>query len=214
MPIVFCFIPDDIALKPSADSIARLLSFMIESEYVDNDSVYLDIAYESGHHRPGASTATTVDAAAAVLKESDEAELSDYCIENIRGTAKIPLLFENANQKNLSLVGWLAVRVFEQPYPLFDSTEDYTIKCSYCGHEANQRLWQAQGSMRTCPSCGQADEMHLLDFFPKVEFARFVLEISELVFLDSPPRLAPGHEFLPKLQETLGAELKPVWYEM
>jgi len=214
MPVVFCFIPDDPAFKPSAASVAAVLKFMLDGQYIDNDDVYLDIAYENGHHRPGASQPTTVDAAAAVLEESDEIELTSYAVENIRGSEKVPPLFENCNQKNRSLVGWLAVRVSDVPYPLFDSGTDYSIRCSYCGRVANQREWPAESSMRTCPACGQADQMHLLDFIPKVEFARFVLEISELVFDDTPPRLAESTDFAVRLQELLGTELKPVWYEM
>ena len=214
MPTVFCLIPQDASFKPRTDSVAGLLRFLLEQEFVDNDEVYLDIAYENGHHRPGASTLTTVENAASELERCDDLEVTDFFVENVRGTAKIPQLFENADQKNLSLVGWLAVRVFDEPYPIFSSDAEYKIRCGFCGRESDLRDWGRQDKLRCCPACGQCEELDKLDFSPKVEFARFILEISELVFSEPIPRLKPDTDLPAKLQEIIGAELRPIWYEM
>jgi len=214
MPVAFCFIPDERSLKPAAADVAKLLKFLLDDDYVDNEKVYLDIAYENGHHRPGASDMITLADAAGVLEQSDDAELRNFFVENIRGTAKIPQLFENCDQKNLALMGWLAVRVFEEPYPIIGSEVEYSIRCAFCGMQSRQQQWGCEGDLRRCPACEKAEEMYLLDFSPKVEFARFVLEITELDFTDTPPRLKPDSQFLSLLEDALGADMKPAWYEM
>ena len=214
MPIVFCLIPQDASFKPRAAAVAALVRLLLDQEFIDNDEVYLDVAYENGHHRPGVTDMITVEAAAAELEKCDDLAVTDFFVENIRGTARIPQLFENSDQKNRSLVGWLAVRVFDEPYPMFSSATEYSVRCGFCGHEAGVREWGCQGKLFRCPACGQCDELHNLDFSPAVEFARFVLEISELVFTDDIPRLKPDAELAAKLQEILGAELRPIWYEM
>jgi len=214
MPTVFCLIPEDRTFKPRAADVAAALEFMLEQEYIDNDEVYLSVAYEGGRHRPGASDLITVESAAAELRKADDLELTDFFVENIRGTSKIPQLFENTDQKNLSLVGWLAVRAFEQPYPIFASNEHYLIACSACGRQAPQERWQQVNGLRRCPACEELEELHNLQFLPPVEFSRFIIEISELIFTDQPPRLKPETEFIDKLQDILGAPLKAISYEM
>ena len=214
MPTVFCLIPQDRTFKPRAADVAAVLTFLLDQEYIDNDDVYLDIAYEDGHHRPGASDMITVETVAGELAQADDIELTDFFVENIRGTARIPQLFENSDQKNLSLVGWLAVRIFEQPYPIFASDERYLIRCAACGRQAAQDEWSQQGTLRRCPACDELEELHQLQFSPAVEFARFILEISELVFTDGQPRLKPEIELVEKLQDILGTPLKAISYQM
>jgi len=214
MPTVFCLIPQDRTFKPRAADVAATLEFLLEQEFIDNDEVYLDIAYENGRHRPGASDLITVEAAAAELRRADDIELTDFLVENIRGTSKIPQLFENADQKNLSLAGWLAVRAFELPYPIFDSNARYIITCSACGRPAPQEQWDQVNGLRRCPACGELEELHQLQFTPPVEFSRFIIEISELIFTDASPRLKPEIELVDKLQDILGTALKAISYEM
>jgi len=71
-----------------------------------------------------------------------------------------------------------------------------------------------KGSLCRCPGCGRLEEMHALDFRPPVEFARFALEISELVFTDAPPRLDPHAKLIREIANILGCELKPTWYRI
>ncbi|NQT19066.1 MAG: hypothetical protein HQ592_05125, partial [Planctomycetes bacterium] len=141
MEIVFSLIPEDKFFKPAAGDVATLLKTLLIDEYIDDEEVYLDVGYESGHHRPGASTLTTVVKAAAALEECDDRELADFSVENIRGTSKIPELFENCDQQNLSLMGWLAVRVFENAYPILDSDVERSVVCTFCGREASHQQW-------------------------------------------------------------------------
>jgi len=214
MEIVFCLIPEDKFFKPAVADVARILRLLLTEEYIDNEEVYLDIAYENGHHRAGASDMTTVADAVAELEAADDLELIGFSVENIRGTGKIPEIFENCDRRNLSLMGWLAARVFEDPYPILDSQEEYTISCAFCGREARQEEWTSAGNLWRCPECERLEEMHALDFSPRVEFARFIFEISELVFTQTPPRVNPHEKLIDEMAEILGCELKPIWYRM
>jgi len=214
MEMVFCLIPEDKFFKPAAADVAGVLKLLLAEDYIDNDEVYLDLAYENGHHRPGASDMTTVADAAAALEEADDLELTDFTLENIRGTSRIPELFENCDRKNLSLMGWLAIRVFEQTYPLLDSEEEHKIRCGFCGHETDQQEWTGRGRLWRCPACDRLEEMHALHFSPPVEFARLIIEISDLPFTEAPPRLKQDEEFMEEIGDILGCELKPVWYRM
>lgn len=212
MEIVFSLIPKDKFFKPAAGDVATLLKMLLMEDYIDNEEVYLDIGYDNGHHRPGASTMTSIEKAAAVLAECDDAELTDFSVESIRGTSKMPKLFENCDHQNLSLTGWLAVRVFENAYPILDSEAERTIACGFCGRESGQQQWSSKDDLWRCPGCSQLEEMHALDFRPPVEFARFVLEISELVFTEAPPRVDPDAKLIDEIAAILGCDLKPVWY--
>ena len=214
MEIVFCITPEDRFFKPAAADVAGILKLLVTEDYVDNDDVYLDIAYDNGHHRPGASDMTTVADVVAELEGADDLELTDFSVENIRGTNRIPELFENCDQKNLSLMGWLAVRVFEEAYPLLDSEEGHRIRCGFCGHEMDQQEWTAEDRLWRCPACDRLEEMHALDFSPPVEFARLIIEISDLAFTEAPPLLKQDNEFMGEIGGILGCELKPVWYRM
>ena len=214
MEIVFCLIPEDRSFKPAVSDVAELLRFLLENDYIDNEDVYLDIAYDSGHHRTGTSDTITAEDAAAELQAGDDIEINDFSIENIRGTSRVPELFENCNQKNQSLTGWLAIRVFEEPYPILDTEEDYSVRCGFCGHEANHKQWAAEGTLWRCPACDSIEDMQALDFSPAVEFARFILEISELVFTDFPPQPGPCTPLTQQVGKILGCELKPVWYRI
>ena len=212
--IVVCLIPENPTFKPAAADVAQLLRVLVRADYADNDEVYLDIGFENGHHLPGASTMITMEHAAEELEKQDDATLAGFSVENIRGTSKIPNQFENCDQRNLSLMGWLAVRVFEEPYPIFDLEKDYWIACDQCGHQGGQAEWTADGSLRRCPQCGHGSDLIRLDFHPPVDFARFIFEVSELVFNESPPLLLPGSSLKGEAEGALGCDLKMVWYRM
>jgi len=212
--IVVCLIPEDPSFKPAAADVAHLLRVLVRADYVDNDEVYLDIAFETGHHLPGASTMTTLENAADKLEQQDDALLAGFSIENIRGTSKIPDQFENCDQRNLSLMGWMALRVFEEAYPIFDSEEDYWVTCASCGHQASQSEWASDGRLWRCPRCEHGADLVALDFYPRVDFARFIFEVSELVFTGTPPRLVPNADLKAEIEGALGCDLKMVWYRM
>ena len=214
MEIVLSLIPEDRYFKPAAGDVAGLLKMLLMEEYIDNEEVYLDVGYDSGHHRPGASTMTSIEKAAAVLENCDDAEVTDFSIESIRGTSSVPDLFENCDHQNLSLMGWLAVRVFENAYPILDLEAERTVMCAFCGRESGQQQWSSKDDLWRCPGCGQLEEMHALDFRPPIEFARFVLEISELVFTEMPPRLERAASLIDEIGDILGCDLKPVWYRI
>jgi len=211
MPVAFCFIPQDVSFRPAAADVARLLRFLLEDDLADNGGVYVDITCESGYHRPGTSDLVTLEAAADALEKAD-CDAAGFAVENIRGTGRIPMLFENADQRNLSLMGWLSVRAFDEPYPLIDSDADYRVTCAGCGAVRPQQEWASDGTARRCPDCGQSFAPHELEYDPKMEWARFIIEISDLEFVDEPPRLAPGDPLSRELPGILGTPLKTAWY--
>jgi len=214
MPLTVCFIPEDSSYKPTARAVADLLELLLQNDYVDNEDALLDIEFKGGHHRQGASDTISVIDAAEVLEETDDEQLLDYTVDNMQGKPSVAELFENCDRKEISRTGVVAVRVFDRLYPIFDSQEHYTIRCSKCNAETPHDEWEYSGTAKCCPKCGACEELHMLDFFPKIEFARLIVEISDLVFTGTVPKLRQGQSFLSELGEVFQTEMKKVWYNM